>query len=581
MSMRESRQLIKEKREKNDAYCTYYAECATYFNSAPVDSNRYVFDVLSRPMARTTGATSGSPVDSTFAYNNRSEVVSAAIGTNLFTHAYDDIGNQMLFGDNAVTNAFTHNALNQMVGRGILDAPPTTFTYTPDGGISSDGMWSYAYDAEDQLASVTSSSLTNGAIRVLNTYDNRRRRTSKTIQRLNSTIPPPPAPPSGMQEWETIETRTFVYDDWNLIHETIYTIDGGTTNTTEVQYFWGLDLSGTFQGAGGVGGLLAVSRNGQFYFPAYDNNGNITKYIDESGNIAAAYKYDDFGRTISQSGLLADFFRHRFSTKYFDSKTGLYNYGLRFYSPDWRVWINHDPIEERGGLNLYLSLCNCLLDKIDLYGFSMGYIGPSTGSTLERTQGALWFAVYGDDPFRVRRRIKYDLCPCESGEDKPVRSVFDYFSVPSKSSKKEFGVENDTAVVTKYYSEVVHLDPDVAFNYNGTIEVMVQVLDASVQSPTKRMAGVPKWYGFGTEKRNDDSSQSNHPASNFNLQGLNWQPVSTTATIQFKMKVDCEGNHVFIGKPVTTGDWGLNAKRLKRLGLDGKPRASGQQMRIQ
>ena len=90
-----------------------------------------------------------------------------------------------------------------------------------------------------------------------------------------------------------------------------------------------------------------------------------------------------------------------------------------------------------------------------------------------------------------------------------------------------------------------------------------------------------KWYGFGTEKGNDDSRKGNHPNTNYNILGLNWQPVSTTATIKFKMKVDCEGNHVLVGKPVITGDWGLNAKGLKRLGLDGKPRASGQQMRIQ
>ena len=255
--------------------------CATYFNSSLVDSNGYAFDALSRPITRTTGTTGVSPVASSFAYNDRSEVVSATIGTNLFTHAYDDIGNHLLFGDNAVTNTFTHNALNQMVGRAAPSAPPTSFTYTPDGGLASDGTWTYAYDAEDQLTSVTSSSLTNGAIRVLNTYDYRHRRTSKTVQRLNSTIPPPPAPPTGTQEWQTIETRTFVYDDWNLIHETIYTIDGSTTNTTDVQYFWGLDLSGTIQGAGGVGGLLAVSRNGQLYFPTFDNNGNVTKYIDE------------------------------------------------------------------------------------------------------------------------------------------------------------------------------------------------------------------------------------------------------------------------------------------------------------
>ena len=76
-----------------------------------------------------------------------------------------------------------------------------------------------------------------------------------------------------------------------------------------------------------------MSFNGSFYFPAYDNNGDITKYIDENGIIVAAYEYDAFGRTVSQSGSLADFFPHRFSTKYFDAETGLYYYGYRFYSP--------------------------------------------------------------------------------------------------------------------------------------------------------------------------------------------------------------------------------------------------------
>ena len=371
--------------------------CATYFNSSLVDSNTYAFDALSRPIARTTGTTGVSPVDSTFAYNNRSEVVSAAIGTILFTHAYDDIGNHLLFGDNAVTNTFTHNALNQMVGRAAPSAPPTAFTYTPDGGLSSDGTWSYAYDAEGQLTSVTSSSLTNGAIRVLNSYDYRRRRTSKTVQRLNSTIPPPPAPPTGTQEWQTIETRTFVYDDWNLIHETIYTIDGGTTNTTDVQYFWGLDLSDSLQGAGGVGGLLAVSRNGQFYFPTFDNNGNVTKYIDEFGNVVAAYEYDDFGRTISQVGFLADFFRHRFSTKYYDSETGLCYYINRFYSSEWHIWLNRDPIEEEGSANLYSFCVNSSMQNLDILGTT--HVGQVLDSffSMSDSGAKLWVMGENDD----------------------------------------------------------------------------------------------------------------------------------------------------------------------------------------
>ncbi len=368
ISMRENWQAMKEKREKNGAHCTYYAECATFFNSSLIDSNLYAFAALSRPVSRTTGTMGVSPVDSTFAYNSRSEVVSATIGTNFFAHAYDDIGNQTLFGDNATTNTFTHNQLNQLVWRVVLNAPPTAFTYTPDGGLASDGTWSYAYDAEDQLISVTSSALTNGAIRVLNTYDYRHRRTAKSVQRLNLATALPPSPPITTQEWETTETRTFVYDDWNLIHETVYTVDRDVTNVTEIQYFWGLDLSGTIQGAGGVGGLLAVSRNGQLYFPANDNNGNVTKYIDESGNVVAAYEYDDFGRTISQLGSLAEFFRHRFSTKYCDPETGLYYYGYRFYFPDWRIWLNRDPIEEGGGVNLYEFSGNASVMSFDVLG---------------------------------------------------------------------------------------------------------------------------------------------------------------------------------------------------------------------
>ena len=182
------------------------------------------------------------------------------------------------------------------------------------------------------------------------------------------------SPPVELREWETLEMRTFVYDDWNLIHETVYTVEGGVTNVTEIQYFWGLDLSGTIQGAGGVGGLLAVSRNGQLYFPAFDNNGNVTKYIDESGNVVAAYEYDDFGRTISQSGPLADFFRHRFSTKYYDPETGLYYYGYRFYAPEWRIWFNRDPMGEDGGIMLYgfcVNNANVGFDAFGLYELTL------------------------------------------------------------------------------------------------------------------------------------------------------------------------------------------------------------------
>ena len=56
---------------------------------------------------------------------------------------------------------------------------------------------------------------------------------------------------------------TYAYD-YIGNHEIVATITGATTNVTEIQYFWGADLSGRLQGAGGDGGLLAVSIAGDF-----------------------------------------------------------------------------------------------------------------------------------------------------------------------------------------------------------------------------------------------------------------------------------------------------------------------------
>jgi RHS repeat-associated protein len=193
---------------------------------------------------------------------------------------------------------------------------------------------------------------------VENAYDWRDRRISKTVSRYDSTA----------EGWNVVERRAFTYDDWNLVHETIMQIGGAVPTTAEMQYFWGLDLSETQQGAGGVGGLLAASMNGSFYFPCYDNNGNVTKYVDETGAVVASYAYDDFGRIISQAGSLADVFPHRFSTKYYDVETCIFYYGRRFYSTLFKCWINRDPIGEEGGNNIFAFCMNKSLYEVDVYG---------------------------------------------------------------------------------------------------------------------------------------------------------------------------------------------------------------------
>ena len=266
-------------------------------------------------------------------------------------------GNRFWSAANVATNEYTANILNQYTSILRASAPPREISHDLDGNMTQCGDWTYTYDAANRLKTVSS----NGVLLVTNFYDAKSRRVKKVTSEA---------------------TTTFFYDDWNLIEERIaYT--NGTSST--IHYYWGKDLSGTLQGAGSVGGLLYLTVDGAIYVPAYDNNGNITRYLDANGNTVAQYTYDAFGNTISKSGPSADFFSLLFSTKYYDSETGLYFYGYRFYSPSLMRWINRDPIEEDGGANLYVFVNNSVIYVVDAFGESSYVIGeqePMRRNTL-------------------------------------------------------------------------------------------------------------------------------------------------------------------------------------------------------
>ena len=69
----------------------------------------------------------------------------------------------------------------------------------------------------------------------------------------------------------------------------------------QVQYTRGLDLSGTIEGAGGIGGLLmrshGYSGGNWSTHNAYhsDANGNVTALMNSSGVLQASYKYNPYG----------------------------------------------------------------------------------------------------------------------------------------------------------------------------------------------------------------------------------------------------------------------------------------------
>ena len=231
---------------------------------------------------------------------------------------------------------------------GHLYAPPQneTLTYDLDGNIRSDGRWQYTWNGENRLimALVQVSHNNRKTYTVEYAYDHQGRMVWKQIS-TNAVV---------------VSTRTLLWDGYNIIHETI-NHQQPTTN----HYVWGLDLSGSLQGAGGVGGLLAEVQDGVPYYAASDANGNVTEYMSADGTLAAHYEYSPFGEIIAQSGDLASTFTHRFSTKPWCAVTRLSEYEFRKYSPNMGRWLSRDPIGEESFL-LGLERGNLLHKKKEL-----------------------------------------------------------------------------------------------------------------------------------------------------------------------------------------------------------------------
>lgn len=132
---------------------------------------------------------------------------------------------------------------------------------------------------------------------------------------------------------------------------------------------YGIDLPGTLQGAGTIGGILSADLNGTTAYYCYDANGNLTELLDTNGAAVAHYEYAPFGAPLSATGPASKFNSFRFSSKYTYDETGLLYYGYRYYSPGCGRWLARDPLGEFEGPYLYLVLKNNAVLSIDPFGF--------------------------------------------------------------------------------------------------------------------------------------------------------------------------------------------------------------------
>jgi RHS repeat-associated protein len=279
----------------------------------------YRYDELGRRTEREAAGPHAPAGLTAFEYNDRNELLFA--------------GKEGVRGSPSNAITYESNELNQyttITGTERQLSP----SYDEDGNLIELDGTSYAYDAENRLIVVAPVSPTEGDKRLSFRYDYKGRRVMKEVERYQSSA------------FVADSTSYFVYNGWNLVEEIVSTAGQPVEHH---YYVWGLDLSDTLQGAGGVGGLLATIRDDSVYHYLYDANGNVMQLVNTAGP-------DD---------LTAADNPFRFSTKYFDEESGLYYYGYRYYSPGLGRWMNRDPI---GGVE-YVNLESQFLEP-NIYGFT-------------------------------------------------------------------------------------------------------------------------------------------------------------------------------------------------------------------
>ena len=322
--------------------------------------------------------------------NAKGEVVTADHSTNnAFDRSFefDGIGNRKKSADSLMlptTDNYTANALNQLTAVGA-----TARVHDEDGNLVDNGTHFYVWDAENRLIEIKKKS-DNSTVATY-AYDAASRRITKTV---GSTV------------------TNFIYNGWNPIAEYTSALTP-LSFTLSTSYTWGMDLSRSMQGAGGVGGLLSVSDGSATHYPTFDGNGNVSEYVNATGTPVAHYEYDTFGQVVA-SGMKSGDFSHQFSTKQLDAESGLYYYGYRYYDTGNGRWLGRDPLNENVDTeeyNIYAFVKNSPIDDADYLGLMSGAGGGGIGAALSGDWEALEDYAGNDPP--------PPASPVNTGKDDP------------------------------------------------------------------------------------------------------------------------------------------------------------------
>ena len=267
------------------------------------------------------------------------------------------------------SNTFSTVALNvynvRITNLLTLNLPTANpLNYDRNGNLTNDGTKAYGWDAENQMTNVTLAGVWKKDL----VFDGLNRLRIKKEFAWNGS------------SWTQTNELRFIWDGNAIVQIR------NSNNVPVLTLTRGLDLSGSLQGAGGIGGILAMTESsGASSYFHNDAVGNVTALMDGYENIVARRTYGAFGNSIFLGGNKAGANPFWFSSQ-LEVVPELYLYKHRPYSTILPGWPNRDPIQERGGINLYRYVHNNPLRFVDPWGLAGAEEDRETVSEEDRDE---------------------------------------------------------------------------------------------------------------------------------------------------------------------------------------------------
>ena len=292
------------------------------------------------------------------------------------SYSYDPMGNRLqshsgALGNSGTTSSGNSNKLNQLTQLTSTfasgNAETFGFDYDASGNLTShsttanQSRYFYGYDDQDRLTNVIHRNAQG-----VNDHKSEYVYDSFSRKRISREYGWDSSANSGAGDWVLVPNSEIrrIYQGMDVVQER------DSSNRVLASY----------TRAGNIGGLLArtekantpgnASGTDQSYYYHYDGSGNVVQLTDAAQNTVADYAYDAYGNTTQAVGAKASQ-PYRFSTKEWQSASGLYDFGFRFYNPSLGRWLNLDPMREGGGLNLYAAFGNSPTNFTDSYGLCL------------------------------------------------------------------------------------------------------------------------------------------------------------------------------------------------------------------